>query len=251
MKKTDPATVRSESNIINSLCLALDVDSLGEAREMVKLLKDYVGLFKVGSQLFTKEGPNAVEVINDLGGRVFLDLKFHDIPNTVAQSARMATQIGAYMFNVHASGGSDMMRAAVDAVDEESDKRNLPRPFILAVTVLTSIDDDILRNELKVGSNIKDHVIHLARLVQKSGVSGVVASPKEILLIREACGGDFLILTPGIRPSWSIGKDDQKRITTPGEAMRLGADYIVVGRPILKANDPAEAAKKILAEMVS
>ncbi|MBF0606173.1 MAG: orotidine-5'-phosphate decarboxylase [Candidatus Magnetobacterium sp. LHC-1] len=242
MRKTD---------VRNSLCLALDVDSLSEAMEMVKLLKDYVGLFKIGSQLFTKEGPKAVEAINNIGGRVFLDLKFHDIPNTVAQAARMATRIGAYVFNVHACGGSAMMRAAVDAAEEEADKGSLPSPVILAVTVLTSINDEVLRSELNVSSDVRGHVIDLARLAQRAGVSGVVASPREILLLREACGGDFVILTPGIRPSWSTGKDDQKRITTPGEAMRLGADYIVVGRPILKANNPVDAVEQILADMVS
>lgn len=239
------------ADAINSLCLALDVDSLSEAKKIVKRLKDYVGLFKIGSQLFTKEGPKTVEAIRDLGGKVFLDLKFHDIPNTVAHSARMATQIGAYMFNVHASGGAEMIRAAVNAVEEESEKSNVPRPIILAVTVLTSINDEILSKELRINYNVKSQVIHLAKLTQRAGASGVVASPKEISAIRRACGNDFVILTPGIRPSWSASKDDQKRITTPGEAMRRGANYIVVGRPILKASDPIDAAERILSEMAS
>lgn len=233
----------------DSLCLALDVDRLSEAKKIVKNLKDFVGLFKIGSQLFTREGPKTVEAINNLGGKVFLDLKFHDIPNTVAHSARMATQLGVYMFNIHSAGGSDMMRAAVDAVEEESEKRNLPRPIILAVTVLTSINDDILSKELRIDYSVKSQVIYFAKLAQRAKVSGVVASPKEISAIRKACGNDFIILTPGIRPLWSASKDDQKRITTPRDAISLGADFIVVGRPILKAENPARAAEKILAEI--
>lgn len=235
--------------IKESLCLALDVDSLREATKIVKRLKDYIGLFKIGSQLFTKEGPKTVEAINNLGGNVFLDLKFHDIPNTVAHAARMVTQIGAYMFNIHAAGGSEMMRAAVEAVEEESAKRNITRPILLAVTVLTSINDEILSNELRIKHSVKSQVIHFAKLAQEAAVSGVVASPNEITVIRKACGNDFVILTPGIRPSWSIGRDDQKRITAPRDAIRLGADFIVIGRPILTAKNQVIAAEKILAEI--
>ncbi|MFZ3138993.1 MAG: orotidine-5'-phosphate decarboxylase [Thermodesulfovibrionales bacterium] len=231
------------------LCLALDVDSLSEAKKIVKSLKDYVGIFKIGFQLFTKEGPKAVEAIKNIGGKVFLDLKFHDIPNTVAGAAKMATRLGVYMFNVHAAGGSEMMRAAVEAVKEESQKSSVSEPIVLAVTVLTSINDEILSKELRVNYDVRDQVVHLAKLTQSSKVHGVVASPKEITHIRKRCGDDFIILTPGIRPSWSAGKDDQKRITTPGDAIRLGANYIVVGRPILKAERPVEAAKNIVQEI--
>jgi orotidine-5'-phosphate decarboxylase len=230
------------------ICLALDVDSLDEGLKLVKLLKDYVGIFKIGVHLFTKEGPKAVEKIIKIGGKVFLDLKYHDIPNTVANAARMATKMGVYMFDVHSSGGSEMMKATVDAVNEESEKNNLPKPIILAITVLTSLNDEILNNELKISNNVQKQVIQLAKLAKSSNIDGVVASPKEITVIRKACGKDFTILTPGIRPAGS-GEDDQKRITTPSDAIKLGADFIVIGRPILKAKDPVEASNKILSEI--
>jgi orotidine-5'-phosphate decarboxylase len=233
------------------LCVALDVDSLTEAKKIVKRLKDYVGVFKIGFQLFTKEGPKAVEAIKKLGGNVFLDLKFHDIPNTVAGAARMATRLGVTMFNIHAAGGSAMMCAAVDAAGDEAVKLGVERPIILAVTVLTSINDEIIKDELCVKNNVKKQVVHLAKLAQAAKLSGVVASPKEIVAIRDECGDNFLILTPGIRPAWSAGKDDQKRITTPADAVSMGANYIVVGRPILKADKPEEAAMKILQEIVN
>lgn len=235
---------------INRLCLALDVERISEAKKYVKLLRNQIGIFKIGSQLFTNEGPKAVEAVRNLGGKVFLDLKFHDIPNTVANSARMAVKIGAYIFNIHASGGFEMMRAAVDAVKEESDKNNESPPIVLAVTVLTSINDSILSKDLRINYTARSQVLHLARLAQRAQISGVVSSPNEITAIRKKCGEDFIILTPGIRPKWSAGKDDQKRITTPGDAIKLGANYIVIGRPILKANDPQQAVDQIIDEMV-
>ncbi|MBA7634351.1 Orotidine 5'-phosphate decarboxylase [subsurface metagenome] len=233
------------------LCLALDVDELEEAIKIARLLKEHVGLFKIGSQLFTKEGPKIVDTIKNIGGEVFLDLKYHDIPNTVANSVRMATRLGVYMLNIHASGGREMMRAAVEAVEEESQKRSLCKPIILAVTVLTSLNDNILSEELRIKHDVLSQVIHLARIAQSAGINGCVASPKEILGVREACGQNFIILTPGIRPSWAQRPDDQKRITTPKEAARRGADFIVIGRPILAASDPVEAAKKVLGEIVT
>lgn len=233
------------------LCLALDVDELEEAIKIARLLKEYVALFKIGSQLFTKEGPKIVDTIKNIGGEVFLDLKYHDIPNTVANSVRMATRLGVYMLNIHASGGREMMRAAVEAVEEESQKRSLRKPIILAVTVLTSLNDNILSEELRINHDVLSQVIHLARIAQSAGINGCVASPKEILGVREACGQNFIILTPGIRPSWAQRSDDQKRITTPKEASRRGADFIVVGRPILAASDPVEAAEKVLGEIVT
>ncbi|MBF0319423.1 MAG: orotidine-5'-phosphate decarboxylase [Nitrospirae bacterium] len=233
------------------LCLALDVDSLSDATRLVETLKDKVTIFKIGFQLFTKEGPEAVRAVRSIGGRVFLDLKYHDIPNTVAAAAREAVNMGVFMFNVHASGGAEMMRAAVEAATQQSQKNGTPMPIILAVTVLTSLNNEILANELNVNTNLKDHVTHLAVLAKASGLNGVVASPKEITTIREHCGHGFTILTPGIRPPWTNDADDQKRTLTPAQAIRLGADYIVVGRPILKADDPAAAADKILNDMSS
>ena len=233
------------------LCLALDVDCLDDAVKVAKLLKSKVGIFKIGSQLFTKEGPKAVEVIRKCGGEVFLDLKYHDIPNTVANSVRMAVQLGVYMLNVHASGGSQMMRAAVEGLEEGCQKNNARRPILLAVTVLTSISGTVLSEEIRVGSDIKDQVKHLAKMAQVSGINGVVASPQEISIVRESCDNDFVILTPGIRPSWGATTDDQKRVTTPAEAIRLGADYIVIGRPILQSSDPVLAVERVLSEMVA
>jgi orotidine-5'-phosphate decarboxylase len=228
------------------LCLALDVDHRDEALRFVNLLKDHIRFFKIGFQLFLSEGPKIVDDIKKIGGRVFLDLKFYDIPNTVANAAKMATKYGIDIFDVHASGGKEMMVAAVDAANEESYKLNIIRPIILAVTVLTSIDDNILCNELHISDNAINHVVHLANIAKSSGLSGVVSSPKEASIIRKDLGDDFLILTPGIRPSWSASKDDQKRITTPRQAIKAGADIIVLGRPILKADDPLEASMAIL-----
>ncbi|MBF0343818.1 MAG: orotidine-5'-phosphate decarboxylase [Nitrospirae bacterium] len=238
-----------DEKIKQRLCLALDVNTLSEAVRFVETLKDYVGLFKIGFQLFTNEGPKAVEAIKRLGGRVFLDLKFHDIPNTVAAAARMVTALGVDMFNIHASGGSEMMRAAVVAAQEETIRLGIVNPKVLAVTVLTSINDEILSKELIVSNPVRDQVVHLAMLSKEAGVSGVVASPKEIRLIRESCGAGFVILTPGIRPLWSANLDDQKRITTPQDAIALGADYIVIGRPILRSDNPVETSKQILSEI--
>ncbi|MBF0556752.1 MAG: orotidine-5'-phosphate decarboxylase [Nitrospirae bacterium] len=233
------------------LCLALDVDRLSDAKRLVEALRDRVTMFKIGFQLFTREGPEAVQAVLRLGGRVFLDLKYHDIPNTVANAAREAVNMGVYMFNVHASGGSEMMRAAVEGAAEQSQKNNAPMPVILAVTVLTSLNDKILTDELNVNNTLSHHVTHLAALAKASGLGGVVASSREITAIRKCCGRDFAILTPGIRPPWIKDADDQKRTATPADAIRLGADYIVVGRPILKADDPAAAADKILRDMAA
>jgi orotidine-5'-phosphate decarboxylase len=231
------------------LCLALDLDCPDEALRFVNLLKDYIGFFKIGFQLFLNEGPKIINDIKKLGGRVFLDLKFHDIPNTVANAAKVATKCGVDIFNIHASGGREMMTSAVKAAKEESFKLNIKPPIILAVTVLTSLDDMILHNELHIQDNALNHVVHLAKLAKSSGIDGVVSSPKEAAAIRKNTGNDFVILTPGIRPSWSASKDDQKRITTPKQAIEEGANIIVLGRPILKADDPLEATKKILHEI--
>ncbi|MCG6553038.1 MAG: orotidine-5'-phosphate decarboxylase [Candidatus Magnetominusculus sp. LBB02] len=231
------------------LCLALDVDSLSHAMRLVETLKDRVTLFKIGFQLFTKEGPAAVLAVRRLGGRVFLDLKYHDIPNTVASAAKEAVNMGVYMFNVHTSGGSEMMMAAVEGAAAQAEKNHVSTPVILGVTVLTSLNDKILADELCVNNALSHHVTHLAALAKAAGLDGVVASPREITSIRQSCGHDFTILTPGVRPPWIKDEDDQKRTATPAEAMRLGADYIVVGRPIIKADDPAAAADNVLRDM--
>jgi len=230
------------------LVLALDVDNDAEALGLVGELKDSVGMFKVGHQLFTAYGPDIVRRIIGAGGRVFLDLKYHDIPNTVAKASAEAVKLGVSIFNVHALGGLDMMHAAADAVKETAAKYNLPEPITLAVTVLTSMDGRSLRRELKITRSLPRQVAHLARLAQRAGMCGVVASPQEIKMLRRAVRGTFIILTPGVRPAWA-GKDDQKRVMTPGEAIRTGADFIVVGRPVLKAPDRKAAVEKILEEI--
>ncbi|HAJ33649.1 MAG TPA: orotidine-5'-phosphate decarboxylase [Candidatus Atribacteria bacterium] len=230
------------------LVLALDVDDFKKAEELVSKLNDYVGVFKIGSQLFTAEGTKVVNMINERGGKVFLDLKFHDIPNTVARAAEVATKLGVYIFNVHTSGGYEMMKAAAEASKKISLALGIRKPLILGVTLLTSINQEILEKELGLKKKLEEQVVHLAKLAKDAGLDGVVASSREIKEIRKACGEDFVILTPGIRPAGK-SSDDQKRIMTPREAIKLGADFLVIGRPIRNASNPVEAAKEILKEM--
>ena len=240
----------ADLNAKERLVVALDVDSDTEALGIVAELKDAVGLFKVGHQLFTAYGPDIVRRIIGAGGRVFLDLKYHDIPNTVAKASAEAVKLGVSIFNVHSLGGLDMMKAAKESAKETAHQYNLPMPMVLAVTILTSMDEKSLRKELKITRSLQRQVAHLARLAQRAGMSGVVASPQEIRMLRRAVRGAFIILTPGVRPAWA-GKDDQKRVMTPEEAVTAGADYIVVGRPVLKTADRREAVRKILEEMNS
>jgi orotidine-5'-phosphate decarboxylase len=234
----------------NKLIIALDVETASEARQLVAMLRDVTGAFKIGSQLFTATGPQFVrELIRD-GARIFLDLKFHDIPNTVAAAGIEATRLGVFMFNVHASGGSEMMRRTMDAVGETSEREGLVRPSVIGVTVLTSADDATLA-EIGVGAASEAQVVRLARLVEASGLDGVVSSPHEIMAVRAAVTSrEFLIVTPGVRPADSP-KDDQRRIMTPHDAVQAGADYLVVGRAVIGAPDPMQAAIAILEEMSS
>lgn len=230
------------------LVLALDVDDFKKANELVDRLSDYVGVFKIGSQLFTAEGAKVVNMVNERGGKVFLDLKFHDIPNTVARAAEVATKLGVYIFNIHTSGGYEMMKAAAEASKKTSLSLGTRKPLILGVTLLTSINQEILEKEIGIKKILKEQVVHLAKLAKDAGLDGVVASSWEIKEIRKTCGEDFVILTPGIRP---VGKssDDQKRVMTPREAIKLGSDFLVIGRPIRNAANPVEAAKNISKEM--
>jgi len=231
------------------IILALDVDSREQALALVKDLAPHVGAFKVGMQLFNSCGPKIVEEINQLGGRVFLDLKFHDIPNTVAAAGRVITRLNCFMFNVHAAGGREMMRQVVEEVEDEAKKLTVAAPLSLAVTVLTSISQEQLEEEIGVkGRKLKDLVVKWALMAKECGISGVVSSPQEIEAIRAACGPEFKIVTPGIRPAWSE-KNDQKRITTPGQALQMGADFMVIGRPITQAENPVEAALRIISEL--
>jgi len=229
------------------LIFALDVDEFAEAERWVKLLHEQVGFFKIGKQLFTRCGPEVVHMVRGEGGEVFLDLKYHDIPNTVAMAGVEAARLGARMFNVHALGGREMMARTVAEIDARHPRGSEERPRLLAVTILTSSTDQTLR-EIGIERPVTEMVPRLAELARQAGMDGVVASPREVPLIREACGPDFLIVTPGVRPTFAA-LDDQKRVTTPADAIAAGADYLVIGRPIAAAVDPVAAAEQILEEM--
>lgn len=225
--------------------VALDVASKAEAVKLADALRGSVGGFKVGSRLFTAEGPSLVRALAERGDRVFLDLKFHDIPNTVATAIAAATDLGVWMVNVHASGGTEMMRAARGAAHEAAATRNSTPPLVIAVTVLTSMNQGSLR-ETGIVIDLQDQVLRLAELTKEAGLDGVVASPRETHAIRTRCGAGFTIVTPGIRGgSASASKDDQARTMTPAAALDAGASYLVVGRPIIEAADPVAAARAI------
>ncbi len=234
----------------DKLILALDVSEYDYALELVDKFGEHIGIFKVGLELYTAAGPSVIEEIHKRGKSVFLDLKFHDIPNTVSRAGIAAARLGVFMFNVHASGGYDMMKRCRDDVVNTCLRENLNRPRILAVTVLTSISTEILRNEVGIQHSLNTHVRHLAGLALKAGLDGVVASAKEAAMIRGHCGRGFLIVTPGIRTSWTP-VDDQMRTMTPKQAIREGADYIVMGRAILNQKDPVKTAEIINQEILT
>jgi orotidine-5'-phosphate decarboxylase len=230
---------------MDQLIVALDVDTAAEARVLADRLRGVAGGFKIGSRLFTSHGPSIVEELASRGDRVFLDLKFHDIPNTVAGAVRAATRLGAWMLNVHASGGTAMLLAAREAADREAARASRPPPLVIAITVLTSLNDTTL-GEIGFSSRVPDLVERLAQLTKSAGLDGVVASPLETSLIRNQCGSGFVIVTPGIRGA-SDEQGDQRRTMTAAEALLAGATYIVVGRPIIAAADPRAAAETIVA----
>jgi orotidine-5'-phosphate decarboxylase len=230
------------------LMLALDVDSREKAEEWVHRLKAHVGFFKVGLQLFTKEGPELVRSIRARGGKIFLDVKYHDIPNTVAKACESATALGVDFVNVHALGGKAMMKAAAESLDATATRMRLPRPRLLAVTVLTSHDARALKEEVGLRSKPESEVVRLARSAKAAGCDGVVCSPQEVALVRKACGPDFVIVTPGVRPA-GAPLHDQKRTLTAGQALAAGSDYLVVGRPITEAPDPVEAVLALAEDM--
>jgi orotidine-5'-phosphate decarboxylase len=229
--------------------VALDVETLADATRLLDTLDGLVSGCKIGSQLFTAAGPAAVEAARKRGFRVFLDLKYHDIPNTVAGAAREAARMGVFMFNVHASGGVAMMRAGADAVRETAAVTGGPRPLVIAVTVLTSLDRLALDREVGVTATVESHVLALATRAREAGLDGVVASAREIRPLRIALGERIVIVVPGIRPAEGTSGDDQVRIATPAAALRAGADYLVIGRPIIAAKDPRAAAAAILREI--
>jgi len=232
------------------IIVALDVDSADAARELVDALAGSVGAFKIGLQLFTTAGPDFVREVTGAGHRVFLDLKFHDIPNTVANAAVEATRLGVWMFNVHALGGGKMMRRMVDAVNEACMRERLARPKIIAVTILTSSDANELR-EVGIEREVSDEVLNLARLTAKCGLDGVVASALEARPLKQAVGSDhFLVVTPGIRKT-SETNDDQKRVMTPAEAVSNGSDFLVIGRPITNAPNKRATIESIVNEIES
>jgi len=234
---------------VDKLLVALDVETGARALELASALRGLAGGVKVGSRLFTLEGPSLVTRLVDAGHRVFLDLKFHDIPNTVAQAVESAVQTGAWMVNVHASGGVAMMEAAAKAGRETAARLGRPAPLLIGVTVLTSMDSAML-HQVGVERAVLDHVLALARLARDAGLDGVVASPLETAAIRRECGSDFKIVTPGIRgASAGAQQNDQARTMGPAEAVRAGASYIVVGRPIIAAADPKAAAEAIAREL--
>ena len=230
------------------IILALDVSTYDDAIEMVRKFKDHIDIFKIGSELFTSVGPRILKEIHLMGKKVFLDLKFHDIPNTVAKSALAAAELGVFMFNVHTLGGFDMMQKAAQTLSQRSLEHNMERPRLIGVTILTSISQDALRDELSVAVRMNTQVKHLAGLAQRAGLDGVVASPEDAEMIRSRFGKGFLIVTPGIRPSWA-SMDDQKRTLTPRKAVQSGADYLVIGRAITSQPDPIGALKRIEEEI--
>ncbi len=232
------------------LILALDVSEVDYALKLIDKFRDHVDIFKVGLELYTVAGPSIINEIHKRGKKVFLDLKFHDIPNTVSKAGIVAARLGVLMFNVHASGGLGMMKRCRDDVVNICLKENIERPRILGVTVLTSLSKEILKDELGIQHSLNTHVRHLAGLSLKAGLDGVVASGREAAMIRGHCGRGFLIVTPGIRTSWTP-LDDQMRTMTPKEAIREGADYIVMGRTILNQSDPVKTIELVNKEVLT
>jgi orotidine-5'-phosphate decarboxylase len=240
------AAVDASGELRDKIIIALDVETAEEAREIVNELRGQAGGFKVGLQLFTVGGPSLVREFVETGTRVFLDLKFHDIPNTVAKASIEAARLGVWMFNIHAAGGTEMMLATANAVAETCERESIEKPIIIGVTVLTSTDDMAIR-AVGIESGVDGQIVRLAKLASECGLDGVVASPREVGLVRNAVKApEFLVVTPGIRSSGAT-VDDQKRVTTLGRAMANGSDYVVIGRPVTRSTDRLAALEAILA----
>jgi len=236
-----------DEKIKEKIVLALDVETLEEAKKLVDELNPYVGTFKVGLQLYTGFGNEIIDYIKSKNSNFFLDVKLMDIPNTVKKASENIVLRGANFYNVHALGGLEMMKQSKEGAYKAAEKLGKKLPLILAVTVLTSISQEVLDNEIKVNTQVRELAINLAKLAKEAGLDGVVASVHELRAIKEACGEDFKVLCPGIRPLWSL-KDDQKRIATPAQALKDGADFLVIGRAVTAAEDRVEAMKKIYEE---
>ncbi len=230
------------------IVLALDVDTLEEVEKYTLMLKDYVGYFKVGLQLYTSCGLQAVEVIKKHNAKVFFDGKFQDIPNTVAKACANLMKNGVDFFNININGGSKMISTTVKLCKETAKKLDIPTPTILGVTLLSSFGQRTLTEELSVKINIDEYVLHLAKIAKESGISGVVASATDARRIRQEAGEDFIIMCPAIRPTWSV-VNDQIRVVSPSDAILAGVDYMVIGRPITASDDPVAAAKLIINEI--
>jgi orotidine-5'-phosphate decarboxylase len=238
--------MNKKMDLAKRIIVALDVGSRDEALPLIRQLEE-VEIFKVGLKLFTAEGPSLLRKVKILRKKIFLDLKLHDIPNTVAEAVKAAIKHGAQMLTLHSSGGLEMMKKAVEAAEKEAEREGTDKPLLLAVTILTSLKDDELQ-EIGMTADTSKQVLKLAKLAQEAGVDGVVCSPQEIEIIRKEIGKDLLVVVPGIRPSWAVAHD-QKRIMTPSLAIQKGADYLVIGRPIIAAPSPQEAFLKIMNEL--
>ncbi len=235
-------------NIKEKIVLALDVDTLDEAKNLILELKDYVRVFKVGLQLYTQNGNEIIDFMTSQGLEFFLDVKLLDIPNTVAKASENIVKRGASFFNIHTLGGSEMMSASAQSAKNTAAKLGTKVPFILGVTVLTSISDEVLNNQLEIPQKASEYVLKLAKLAKESGLDGVVASTWEAKKIKEICGQEFKVLCPGIRPEWSL-KNDQQRAATPNRAIQEGADYLVIGRAVTAATDRVKAMQMIYDEI--
>jgi orotidine-5'-phosphate decarboxylase len=236
----------TNKELAERIIIALDVDSKVEALSLVKELPQ-AEIFKVGLTLFTAEGPSLLREIQNLGKKIFLDLKLHDIPNQVAGAVKVGVLLGAHMMTLHASGGREMMARAAETARRESEKLSMPKPLLLAVTVLTSLKVEQLQ-DIGMDDRIFEQVLRLARLAKQEGLDGVVCSPQEIDIVKKDLGSEFLAISPGIRPEWAAAQD-QKRILTPSQALLKGVDYMVIGRPITKALSPSKAFLRVVAEL--
>ncbi|MCK5476541.1 MAG: orotidine-5'-phosphate decarboxylase, partial [Candidatus Aenigmarchaeota archaeon] len=228
---------------------ALDVDSLEQATQIAKEIKDYVGIFKIGSQLYSSEGHEVVKAIKKIKGKIFLDLKYHDIPNTVKGAASAATELGVYMFNVHCLGGKEMMRAAVEGAKRIAEKHSIKKPKIIGVTLLTCIDEVILKNELLIEKPLTEYVLHLAKMAQQSGLDGIVCSANDIDFLKPHFDDEFMFVTPGIKGVSTSAGADQKRVSSPSGAVKAGSSILVIGRAITNAKSRKETAYEILKDI--